>query len=266
MKKIITAQDIRDARKAGQTSLTHPADAIVTPQARDDARAYGIALQSARADAVLENPVTQGKLEPPKQTMPIPKPLQSPEPLQFQAPVQSQMPAQGQPSPSGQKALWDMVRAQVAAKLGPAFDAAAVEAVIEGMAGGHQAQEAVHVAGQTAGVAAGQEVHGVTLVQYSGLPGGAGSASSPSGVLLTDVLAPDASGPGVGYLEFASSSFELVFPADEVVTVLEGELCVTVQEKSVVARTGEAVRIAAGVSASLSATGPVRCLYTAWPR
>jgi hypothetical protein len=45
MKKcVITAHDINLARKAGRTSLSVPVGALVTPQAADDARAYGIAL------------------------------------------------------------------------------------------------------------------------------------------------------------------------------------------------------------------------------
>ena len=251
MKKVITAQDIRDTRKAGLTSLTHPADAIVTPQARDDARSYGIALQAARTEP---EKAPQVALEPAKRPVSSQKSLQSPE------------------QALGRTSLWDMVRAQVAAKLGPAFDAAAVEAVIAGMAGsdasGGLTSGAKGTEQPTGGVAAsgghGGE-HGVTLVQHSGPPAGRGGASPSSGLLLTDVLASDAGGPGVGYLDFASSSFTLVFPDHEVVTVLEGELGVTVQEKTVKARAGEAVRIAAGTSVTLSATGPVRCLYTAWP-
>lgn len=45
---VITAHDVSTARKAGQASIVVPAGALITPQAADDARDYGIAL--ARAD------------------------------------------------------------------------------------------------------------------------------------------------------------------------------------------------------------------------
>ncbi len=44
MKTLITANEVNAARKAGQTSIRLPQDALITPQARDDAREYGIAL------------------------------------------------------------------------------------------------------------------------------------------------------------------------------------------------------------------------------
>ncbi|MDR0466062.1 MAG: hypothetical protein LBH94_01755 [Deltaproteobacteria bacterium] len=43
-KPLITAHDVREARKAGRTEIAVPLGAIVTPQAKDDARDYGIRL------------------------------------------------------------------------------------------------------------------------------------------------------------------------------------------------------------------------------
>ena len=258
-KKIITAQDIRDARKAGQTSLTCAADAIVTPQARDDAHAYGITLTRTRADVGPDAVPAATPVAVPEKLQSRPQTGQAPMPQTAVAPgagfVQNPTPTQPQ------KPLWDMVREQVAAKLGPAFDAAAFNAVAAGMA--LQSQSPAVGQGKADMTENTTGLNGVTHIRHRGLPGG---SSPASGVILTDVLAPDASGPGVGYLEFASSSHDLTFPAEEVVTVLEGELSVTVQGKTVQARVGEAVRIASGVSVTLSASGPVRCLYTAWPK
>ena len=42
VKPIITANEVREARKAGRTEIVVPSGAIVTPQARDDARSFGI--------------------------------------------------------------------------------------------------------------------------------------------------------------------------------------------------------------------------------
>ena len=43
-KLIITAHDVHEARKEGRTEMVVPPGAIVTPQARDDARDRGIRL------------------------------------------------------------------------------------------------------------------------------------------------------------------------------------------------------------------------------
>ena len=255
-KKIITAQDIRDARKAGQTSLACAADAIVTPQARDDAHAYGIALTRIRPDvgpATVPNIVVEKNQS---QQAPVPQ----------KAALPSAGLVQNTPPAQPQNTLWDMVREQVAAKLGPAFDAAAFNAVVATIQAQGQSPDTGQGKVQMAEKTAGQDASGVNVIRHSALSGAAGNASPSTGVILTDVLAPDASGPGVGYLEFTSQSFDLTFPAHEVVTVLEGELSVTVQGKTVQARAGEAVRIASGVLATLTASGPVRCLYTAWPK
>ena len=43
-KPIITAHEVREAHKEGRTEMLVPPGAIVTPQARDDARDFGIRL------------------------------------------------------------------------------------------------------------------------------------------------------------------------------------------------------------------------------
>ena len=43
-KILISAQDLREARKAGRTEIVLPPGAIITPQAKDDAREFGIRL------------------------------------------------------------------------------------------------------------------------------------------------------------------------------------------------------------------------------
>ena len=44
VKPIITAQEVRQARKEGRTEIAVPSGALVTAQARDDAGAFGIRL------------------------------------------------------------------------------------------------------------------------------------------------------------------------------------------------------------------------------
>jgi mannose-6-phosphate isomerase-like protein (cupin superfamily) len=60
MKKVvITAFDITTAKRAGQASLSVPENALVTPQAADDARDYGIALVRGASSSVLPVPVPE---------------------------------------------------------------------------------------------------------------------------------------------------------------------------------------------------------------
>ena len=51
-KPIISAHELREARKAGRTEIVVPFGAIVTPQARDDAREFGIMLVEERSRPV----------------------------------------------------------------------------------------------------------------------------------------------------------------------------------------------------------------------
>jgi hypothetical protein len=43
-KTLITAHEVREARKEGRTEIVVPLGAIITPQARDDAGEFGIRL------------------------------------------------------------------------------------------------------------------------------------------------------------------------------------------------------------------------------
>ncbi len=55
MKELITATTISDARKPGKQHIYVAPDALITPQARDDAKSYGIALLTKNASATMNN-------------------------------------------------------------------------------------------------------------------------------------------------------------------------------------------------------------------
>ena len=286
MKKVITAQDISEARKAGATTLPIANHAIVTPQAQDDARGYGITLERvAENDHVAK--MHQLLTAPPPQPQAGASLIAGAAQLQRFTSITHGMPAAREPMKGSatkvepmrvmaqgrteKTSLMDAVRAGVAARLGGLADATLVNSVIADvmveMAGGRQAQ------GESAGVlpAENSVLQGGTgncaeavLVRGAGLSQ-AGGNNAPGGMVLTDILAPSPEGPGVGIMEFSATAFEMSFAAHEVLTVLEGELVVTVQGQTLRAGAGDAVRLSAGARAALSSDGYVRCLYSAWP-
>jgi ethanolamine utilization protein EutQ (cupin superfamily) len=67
-------------------------------------------------------------------------------------------------------------------------------------------------------------------------------------------------------LQLADNSFDWTFNADEVLVVLEGELRLSGAGLDLKAGPGDAVRLSAGLSCTLTATGRVSCVYSAWPK
>ncbi|MDL2307691.1 hypothetical protein LJC48_06700 [Desulfovibrio sp. OttesenSCG-928-C06] len=60
MKKVITSDDINRARKSGQSCITLASGDLITPQARDDAKGYGITIMQADgADSMQPRPAAQ---------------------------------------------------------------------------------------------------------------------------------------------------------------------------------------------------------------
>ena len=288
MKKVITAQDISEARKAGATSLPIASHAIVTPQAQDDARSYGITLQRVaenEAVAKMHQPLVSPAAQP-QASAPL---LAGAAQLQRFTSITHGMPSAREPMANSaakiepvqgmvqgqteKTSLMDAVRAGVAARLGGLSDAALVNSVIADvmveMAGGQQMVQREPAgalpAGEPAALCRSGSGSEAVLVRGAGLSEQAGSRHGPGGMVLTDILAPGPDGPGVGMMEFSATAFEMAFAAHEVLTVLEGELVVTVQGQTLRAGKGDAVRLSAGAKATLSSGGYVRCLYSAWP-
>lgn len=239
MKHVITATDIGTARKMGRTSLSVPAGTLVTPQAADDARDYGITLLREGGSV----PQGGAKAVAHQAARPAASPV-SPVPV---------VPAQDT------AALEAEVRRLVAARLGPAADPAALDAAIRAVlavGGVGQATEAPFV----------RRAGGLALVRREGLPKAAGSPKSgPDAVDMIEALAPDGGAPGVGYLRWANTSFTWTFPKAEVVTVLAGELTLACEGASLTASPGDSFRIAAGATVTLAAKGEACCVHSSWP-
>jgi ethanolamine utilization protein EutQ (cupin superfamily) len=310
MKKVITAQDIQEARKAGLTAVPVPPGAIITPQALDDARNYGIALQRESAVSTAAQPSAAG---PPAQTVIPVRPVQAPamaavpisvyqafpaaspqghsdaasgpfttgetqaaRNLMAAAPVPATTPsaAPASPLPATMPAgfVAELISKQVAQYLGGTADMTRINAVVREVLGEHgvsvstgAAQSASSGATTVSGAHAPvQSGNGAVLVRgREALPAQSAAADA---VVVTDSLTPDAQGPGIGYLQLTDSSFDWTFAADDVLVVLEGELRLHGAGLDVKAGPGDAVRLSAGLSCSLTATGRVSCVYSAWPK
>lgn len=326
MKKLLTAQDIHEARKAGLTALVVPPGALITPQARDDARSYGILLQqepAAPAPAQAAPPAAPAFSPLPAQAWsaagreafaPVPAAAfaqarsagsapftaravphasdsQAAQPAQAfagrevraahhcmaaQPPVPVPAQSAGQP-PSFSPAppalpAWlvaDLISRQVAQHLGDKAEPAHINAVVrEVLAEQDPAAFAgsarTAVSGAQAAPMPMQAGSGAVLVRGSeALPGQAVSADA---VIVADSLLPDARGPGVGYMRITDNSFTWTFADNEVLVVLEGELRLTAAGLDLSAGPGDAIRLTAGLSCTLSARGRVSCVYSAWPK
>lgn len=296
MKKVLTATDIAAARKAGQTSLAVPAGAIITPQAADDAREFGIALVregTAPAASAQRGVPAQPGTAYSRHAMPVPvAPLplnvvqgspampriltqnipQGAPPVAAQAYARYAAPAAAPVFPSvpapvhtGQDAAFaEEVRRQVLARAGnvaPAAVDAAISAVLSGAGSGAsftgQARNAYPAQGSGS---ASPVVH----ASAAALPA-ANVASAPSAVSMVEVAAPGAALPGLGYMSWENSSFTWTFEHAAALVVLEGQLALTANGASVAANPGDSLLIPAGVAVTVSATGRVRCVHSSWP-
>lgn len=231
MKKVITAIDISAARKAGATQLVVPAGGIVTPQAADDARGYGITLVREGGAYAASRSIPAASA----QTLAPPSRLAAPD-----------------------SAAVAEVRRQVLAKVGAGADPARVDEAIRLVfgAGPLSAEDTPYL----------RHAGGVTQVRHAALPAGASSGPQavPGGVQMIEALVPAEGSPGVSYMSWEQSSFAWTFPQAEVLVVLEGELRLTCEGNDLTALAGDALRIAAGSAVTLAAKNRVRCVLSSW--
>ncbi len=247
MKPLVTATDVSAARKAGQTSISIPADAIVTPQAADDARDYGIALmRGGAARGLVPAPPAKGAV-----------PGMAP----TRGPVAGAGSGAGVSAAPGNDALAQEVRRQVAARLGPGVDPAKLDAAIRAALGASSSGPG------TDDGAFVRRAGGVAHVRQNALPQGVAAGKTVPGgaVRMVEALAPSASSPGVTYMNWENSTFDWTFTHTEVLVVLSGELTLTREGTAFAASGGDALHIAAGSAVTLAAKGKVTCALSSWP-
>ena len=291
-KRIITAETVRLAWKAGQSAVVYAKGDIVTQQAQDDARRYGLSL-TAEESVVLE----PASAAAPAQAVPAPvgqpeeqhatTPALGAEQLaaaarQLQevlAPLTQALTAHApavppvvftpgvnpmaEPAPArpqADEALIAAIRRRVMAALpaGSCVDAAFVDRLIKSVLaetdGASPAQAEARPGVRQAG--------GVTHVDSRAQR----RASTPvkGSVAVMDLLSPargDAA--SVGSLEWENLSFSWTFRRTEVLVVLEGEVNLSIEGTTFSAAHGDVFSIPAGTEAVLSASGHVKCTTVA---
>lgn len=297
-KRIITAETVRLAWKAGQSAVVYAEGDIVTQQAQDDARRYGISLTAE--SSVVPEPAAPAPA--PAETVPAPAgqpeqqhattPALSAEQLaaatrQLQdvlAPLTRALTAHAQPAPDvppvvftpgvnpmaepapaqpqADEALIAAIRRRVMAALpaGSGVDEAFVERLIRSVLAETETDVASPARAEARpGV---RQAGGVTHVDSRAQR----RASIPvkGSVSVMDVLSPvKGDAAAVGYLEWENLSFSWTFRRTEVLVVLEGELDLSIEGTTFSAAHGDVFSIPAGTEAVLSASGYVKCTTVA---
>ena len=250
MKELISAMNISEARKAGLQSISVPPGALITPQARDDARSYGIALVTQEKPIPASIRASAAAVDPQRQFMVL---AQEPIAAQAVPPISVQPSAR----PFGQSVEG----------LGGAAPAATLAAAVLDRLNALLASRG--------GVAAfpGLEATIASIIaEFSSQAGAPGvdavrlpEKKSPRGlqgeVEVEEALTPGQEGPGVTRFSWSNSSFAWIFEYDEVLVVTEGR----VEAGGLEFFAGEALRVRAGTNLTLTARGDASCVCSSWP-
>ncbi len=304
MRELITAQNIADARRAGQQHIVVAPNALITPQAKDDAKQYGISIlfrEEAPAPAPVQVSVPVASPAPsfgqsvqagyagqsyvqPNYTQGY-RPLYAPEPLS--QPLQQNRIVMNTNNPNnGVAPAWaapvipfgnnaqGFAQPQAAAP-NPAEIAAQVAAQLQQLLGNNAALQST-VSQVVSEVMAGQApvAGGCACAPVAGSIDGVDvvpfQTACPSGsvqgeVSIEEALLPGATGPGVTRFSWANTALEWTFAHDEVLVVTKGTVQISQAGASISVGTGGAVRVRKGTSVTLTAQGEACCLSSSWP-
>lgn len=294
-KQVITAEDIRLARRTGQKTLQVLPGAIVTQQAREDAAKYGVELRPVTGTATaptqpqtfqqqvsyMHNAQHTGgaDMRLPFQVgnaAPVGIPMVPAQPVAYAAPaVQTPAaPVQEKSCQCGSHEktldlasadLFGEVRRQVLSALPQGVNPAVVDDLIRkalsekgpGCGGG-----CLNCAKREAGTSASPAGGPAWLENAPGVTRVNMKALDFNGgnngkVGMMQVLG-DAGKPTAGYVDFADNAFQWTFEKPEVLVVLEGDLRITSGTGVLHAGPGDMCAMDAGVSVTLEARGKVK--------
>lgn len=300
MKKLITSMDISEARKAGRTGITVPPGALITPQARDDAKNYGIALLDGPQEDACAPQAVAGNNDAPSSTASLftaARQIQQPvreislpkasggigDSLQSvarrmarQTSIVSDPANSGQAaSPPGSASLAEQVQQRVTALLSgnPVAGSSAlpnleetIAAVIAESMGAPTGNQSNPTSQQASGTEFTAAAGAPSMASGSGVnfikgPIQASASAVPGEVHIEESLLPGTDGPGVTRMHWKDSSFEWTVEFDEVLVVTGGEL----EAGGITLKPGEALRAKKGSKLTLSAHGSTSCVCSSWP-
>ncbi len=264
MRELITGQSIADARRAGQQEIVVSARALITPQAKDDAKQYGIAIrfcEDKAAEPVAQKPIT------------VPEPITTDRYAMNNNSNNGQAPAWAapvvqfgaQPAGTACNAAGDAadIAAQVAARLqgllganaGAQLQGTVAQVVSEVM---HTGATSAHSAGP---VSTGIALNGVDVVPF---PANNPTASVQGEMNIEEAFLPGDNGPGVTRFSFANASLDWTFANDEVLVVTKGTVQISQGGNAVTLNVGGAARMHKGTSVVLTAQGEVCCIASSF--
>ena len=289
MRELITAQNIADARRIGQREIVVASDALITPQAKDDANLYGITIKfceerdalqpmSIQSTHYAQNPAPCYGLHHGQEMVKHNyvqgyRPLYAPNPLPRLAPLQENRylmnmnntnngiapswASTGSNAPTGSSVNVADIASQVAMQLQKLLGNSSnlqntVSQVVAEVLGNATPQQATNV----------NLITGVDVIPFSAT---CQKVSVQGEVSVEEVLLADANGPGVTRFSFANTALEWTFVHDEVLVVTKGNLDLCQGNARISLATGGSVRIRKGTSLSLIAQGEVCCLSSSWP-
>lgn len=229
MKQLISAADIRQAKSDKKTFIVAPAkDFIITPEAREVAKAEGIELLDSTPEPACVTPATLPAT--PATTLPV----STQNVASIQAEIESHLPHVD----SEQSAK---IQKLIARAMGD-FKQKAPESPRQINDDG-----IVLVRGNA-----------VKLETFDGVPG--------KNIGVTDVIgAEDGSNMGVGYMGWENAFFPWTLNYDEVNVVLEGELHVKTASGTTIAKPGEVIFIPKNTSVEFGTPTHVRYVYVTYP-
>ncbi len=269
MKELITGQSIADARKAGLQEIVVSEGAIITPQAKDDAKLFGIVLRvgsQVQAQMPVQNAViAQNQLTTHRNAMNTNNINNGANPVQ--AGWSTPAPQFGNAAPSASSAVSSVdmagqVAEQVVARLQSLLgtNTAANPAANMAQTVAQVVSEVMHTPSAACAAPSGGSatLNGVDVVPF---PVNAPSISVQGEMNIEEALLPGENGPGVTRFCFANASLDWTFSHDEVLVVTKGTVQISQNGSAVTLVNGGAARMRKGTSVILTAQGEV-CFVT----
>lgn len=228
MKKLITANDVRDAAAQGQQQICVVLrDCIITPEARMVAEQQGISICEQLT------PAEEG---------PEIAPHHNPERQRIREHILAHLP---------EGSMTETLLSQLIEKVEQEQRAQAMQTNSEAVPASFRS-----VTGKG----------GIKVVDGASVSFGRFDGVTEHQVGLSDLItARDGSSMAAGFMRWEKGTFPWTLNYDEIDLVLEGELHIRQQDETLVAKAGDVVFIPKGSSIEFGTPSHVRFLYVAWP-